>query len=217
MLECVFFKKLRDFDLNVSISVNSGEITVLKGDNGSGKTTILRMIAGLLDPDVGYVKIDGNTVFDTDGNIDYSVQSRKIGYILQNPMVFPHMTVRKNAEYGICKCGLTQDEIERKVNKWFEIFKISEYADFLASELSGGQKQRVALVRAFVTKPKLLLMDEPFTGLDNETREIVKENVYRYVKEWNIPCLLVSHYENEISGILSVCLHLSRGKIINSH
>ena len=213
MLECRVKRQLRDFELDVSLSALNGEITVLKGDNGSGKTTILRMIAGLLDPDEGYIRIGDMVVCDVASQKEIPIQKRKIGYILQNPMVFPHMTVKKNVEYGLHSLSHGQDEKEVDVKKWLNILNISHMADLPARDLSGGEKQRVALARAFVTRPVLLLMDEPFTGLDRETREVVKVCISRYVQEWKIPCLLVSHHDTEISGIARKILEIERGRI----
>lgn len=216
MLECRVKRQLRDFELDVFLTALEGEITVLKGDNGSGKSTILRMIAGLLNPDEGYIRIGDMVVCDVSSQKEIPIQKRKIGYILQNPMVFPHMTVKKkNVEYGLYSLSHGRDEKEVDVKKWLNILNISHMGDLPARDLSGGEKQRVALARAFVTRPALLLMDEPFTGLDRETREVVKECISRYVQEWKIPCLLVSHHDTEISGIAKKILEIERGRIID--
>ncbi len=214
MLEARLQRELRDFILDISITAREGEITILKGENGSGKTTILRLISGLMEPDAGYIRIRDREILDTKREICVPVQNRKIGYILQDSMVFPHMTVMGNVVYGLQGSGLSVSDMKNKAELWLSLLRITSFAGIKAKNLSGGQKQRVALARALVTRPDLLLMDEPFSGLDQETREIVRICVQKYVRERKIPCILVSHHDTEITGLADRILEISNGKMI---
>lgn len=214
MLECVIQKELRDFMLNVSISCRAGEMVVLKGENGAGKTTILRIIAGLIEADSGAVHLNGVSLYDHSSGIFLPPEERRLAYLHQRTTTFPHMTVRDNIAYGLVSQGKPGAEIKEQVTAWMKHLSISDLAGVKGRHLSGGQQQRVALARALAIQPSLLLLDEPFTALDVQTRDLVRNCVKQYVKNHQIPCLLVSHHHADVEEIADRYYEIERGSII---
>jgi len=193
MLEAVLVKKLRDYTLDLSLRAAPGKITVLMGTNGSGKSTTLNIIAGLLAPDTASITLNGECLYKTDDGTDLPVEDRRIGYVLQNPAVFPHMTVYDNVAFGLRARRLPREEIAAHTADWLGRMHITDLANVKAGRLSGGQKQRVALARALAIKPSLLMLDEPFTALDTDSIRTVKGLTRRFVQDMHIPCILVTH------------------------
>jgi molybdate transport system ATP-binding protein len=211
MLEVDLHKQLRDFSLNLNLRVNPGEILVLMGENGAGKSTVLNNIAGLLKPDTGSITLTGRQFFDSMNAINLPVEDRNIGYVLQNPAVFPHLTVRENIAYGLKARYTPKDQVDTRVNRWMMVMNIEELARVKAGNLSGGQKQKVALARAFAIEPDLLMLDEPFTALDTESRQSVQEAVRTRVSDLQIPCLVVTHRVSDALDIGERVYLLNRG------
>jgi len=193
VLEAVVEKKLRDYQLDITLTVKAGEVMVLMGTNGSGKSTTLNIISGLLAPDKGSIILNGECICRTETGIDIPVEERRIGYVLQNSAVFPHMQVRENVAFGLKARHISREIISDRVNFWMEHMHIADLADVKAGNLSGGQKQRVALARALAIEPSLLMLDEPFTALDTESTQTVKELTRKFIKKLNIPCIVVTH------------------------
>jgi molybdate transport system ATP-binding protein len=193
MLDAKIRKKLRDFSLDVTSKAGPGEIVVLMGENGAGKTTVLNSIAGLVCPDAGTIRIRDTVLFDSGAGLDMPVENRRIGYVFQNSVVFPHLSVRENIAFGLRAQHHPPAFIRDRVGLWLEALDIVNLAEVKAGNLSGGQKQRVALARALATEPALLMLDEPFTGLDAENIKVVKELVRSCVTGMAIPCLVVTH------------------------
>jgi len=213
MLEAGIVKRLRDFTLEVSLMVRGGEILVLMGENGAGKSTTLNIIAGLLAPDSGTITFSGSVVFDAATGMNVPVENRRIGYVFQKSAVFPHMTVWENIAFGL-RAQACEDRIAReRVARWLDCLDILDLADIKAARLSGGQKQRVALARALATEPALLMLDEPFAGLDTESILSVKDAIRQCTTDLRIPCIMVTHRISDAHDIGDrVCL-ISRGKI----
>ncbi|QMS85380.1 ABC transporter ATP-binding protein [Candidatus Xianfuyuplasma coldseepsis] len=168
-----------------NIDVDKGEIVAILGRSGSGKSSILRVIAGLETPQSGDVVIDGNIV----NNVPTS--KRNVGLVFQNHALFPHLTIRKNIEYGLFNMSSAMkkercEEVAKKVD-------ILELLDRYPHEISGGQKQRAAIARSLVTKPKILLLDEPFTALDQELKQSIRLDILRILKQFNITTIIVTH------------------------
>jgi molybdate transport system ATP-binding protein len=193
MLDVTIRKKLRDFSLDLSIWAGPGEIVVLMGENGAGKSSILNTISGLAVPDAGTIRLRGAILFDSGTNVDVPVERRHIGYVFQSLAVFPHLTVRDNIAFGLKARHHPPLFIKEQVEHWLTMLNIRDLATVRAGNLSGGQMQRVALARAFATEPALLLLDEPFTGLDPENIRLVKKVTRSFVAERGIPCLVVTH------------------------
>jgi molybdate transport system ATP-binding protein len=193
MLEARITRQLRDFSLDISLKVDSGRILVLMGENGSGKSTTLNIIAGLMAPDAGSIRLNGSPIFDSATGTDIMVEDRRIGYVFQRSAVFPHMTVRDNISFGLWAQARDARIIPDRVAHWLDSLGITDLAEIKAARLSGGQKQRVALARALATDPALLMLDEPFAGLDRESIGSVKDAIRTCTSDFRIPCILVTH------------------------
>nr|WP_319377594.1 ATP-binding cassette domain-containing protein [uncultured Methanoregula sp.] len=213
MLEARIIKELRDFTLDVSLRVDKGRILVLMGENGAGKSTILNIIAGLLAPDSGSIRFNGNAVVDATTGLCVPTEERRIGYVFQKSAVFPHMTVRDNIAFGLRARHCDERIVKERVATWLDSLDIVKLADVKAGNLSGGQKQRVALARALATEPVLLMLDEPFEGLDPESTLSVKEAVRQYTTDLQIPCIMVTHIVADARDIGDHGSLLCRGSI----
>jgi ABC-type sulfate/molybdate transport systems ATPase subunit len=205
-------KRLRDYTLDLTVSVQPGEIMTLMGLNGSGKSTTLNIIAGLLQPDSATITLNGECLCRTDDGTDVPTEDRRIGYVLQNSSVFPHMTVRNNVAFGLRARHLQRSVVTERVAYWMEHMHIADLAGVRAKNLSGGQKQRVALARALAIEPGLLMLDEPFTALDADSTQTVKDLTRRVVKDMQIPCILVTHRLSDSTEIGDRACVLCQGR-----
>ncbi|WP_079529069.1 ATP-binding cassette domain-containing protein [Halobacillus hunanensis] len=203
MLSLTIKKKLPHFTLNASFQAGN-ETVVMYGPSGSGKTTILNCIAGLTHPNEGEIKLNNRFLFHTNRN-PLPVQKRKIGYLFQDYALFPHMTVYKNISYGA-----TDDQL---VNKLLEVVGIKHLTSKYPRQISGGEKQRVALARALATEPDLLLLDEPFSSLDQETKNQCYQELLRLRKLWEIPIILVTHDWEEAKKLADRILPIESGEL----
>ena len=176
MIEIHVEKDLGNFSLNLSLSLQKG-LTVLFGPSGAGKTLTLHTIAGLVEPDSGMVRVNGVVYFDKKEGVNLPIHRRRVGYVFQEPSLFPHMNVFENIAYGIS--GLSSEERTRRVKHMIGKMRLSGLEKNFPHQISGGQKQRVALARALVTSPLLLLLDEPFASLDNPVREELRLDLYK--------------------------------------
>ena len=169
---------------NISLSINEGEIFTVLGKSGSGKTTFLRMIAGLEKPDSGEITIDDKLVFDKNTNLE--PKDRKVAVVFQNYALLPHLSIASNIMFG---SDATKEELEEVLEKT----KLKGQENKLPHELSGGQQQRVALARAIINKPKILLLDEPLSNIDAELRVILRTELKEMIKAFNITALFITH------------------------
>jgi len=211
MLEAMLHKQLRDFPLDLKIQAHPNEILVLMGENGAGKSTVLNILSGLLTPDAGSIRLNGRDLYKSAAGICVPVESRRIGYVLQNSAVFPHLSVSENVAYGMKARHMHKDQIAEQVDHWMGLTNIRNLADVKAGKLSGGQKQRVAIARALAIGPDLLLLDEPFTALDTESRQSVQDAVCTCVSDLQIPCLVVTHRVADAREMGDRVYLLSRG------
>lgn len=201
--------KLRRFAIDVKFATPPG-VTVIFGPSGSGKTTILQCVAGLLRPEEGLISIAGETVFHSGSGLDLPPQQRRVGYVFQDLALFPHMTASENIAFGIRVNGSRRDEMVRDV---LERFSIAHVAKHRPGEISGGERQRVALARALVTQPRLLLLDEPFSALDDALKLEIIADLKQWLEQHRIPVLLVTHDRNEAGALGERMLVLNEGNI----
>lgn len=209
-------KKLDRFSVDMEYSFEEG-VLVIQGESGAGKTTVLNCIAGLKQPDRGRIAIDGRIVFDEKTNVP--VKKRQIGYLFQNYALFPNMAVGKNVIYGIKNKEEYRDRKKRKelleyADYIMDTFQITHLQKRYPEKISGGEKQRVALARAIVTRPKLLLLDEPFSALDVKTKEVVYEEFASLKKSLGIPTILITHDPQESKLFADHKIFMKDGKIV---
>ncbi len=176
---------------NVSFSVDEDEIVVLLGASGSGKTTILRIIAGLEMPDSGMVVLHGRNVTSQPARL------RGTGVIFQNYALFPKMTVEENIGYGLRLRRRKKQDVKKAVDDLIELVHLSAHRKKYASQLSGGQQQRVAIARALAYKPEVLLFDEPFGALDAQIRTTLRREIRGLLKQINVPSIFITHDQEE--------------------
>ena len=208
MLSVDIIKNLPDFSLSIRFSIER-DILVLFGPSGCGKTTTLRSIAGLLQPDGGRIVNDGEVFFDAAGKIFIPPRQRRIGYMFQDFALFPHMSVYRNIWYGVRD---HDRETRQMYEKLTSLLKIGHLAERSPGQLSGGEKQRVALARALMAQPKILLLDEPLSSLDTETRREVRNELREMQRIWNIPFILVTHDPDEASFLGDQVLYMQKGR-----
>ena len=211
MLEASLTKKLWHFTLDVQLEADN-QILILLGPSGSGKTTILHLLAGLFKPDEGFIKINDRILYSSGEKINNPPQSRNVGYLFQNYALFPHMTVRQNVFYGLKSKGCRQDGSALDPLELLDSFGVGHLIDRYPSQLSGGEKQRVALARALVVQPNLLLLDEPFSALDRNTRISLRQELKKLHQQWQIPFVLVSHDEEDARFLGDVIVTLENGQ-----
>ncbi len=209
MLSVNIKKKLSHFTLDVQFEA-SREIVVLFGPSGSGKTTILNTLAGIVHPDEGSITLNGLTFFQHHKR-PIPIQKRRVGYLFQDYALFPHMSVEKNILYGALKRGFTIES--PLVRQLVDVMGIGHLLKKYPSQISGGEKQRVALVRALATEPHLLLLDEPFSALDQKTKSQCHEMLLTLHHMWNIPVILVTHDLEEAKKLGDKILFIEQGKI----
>ncbi|MGA9097916.1 MAG: ATP-binding cassette domain-containing protein [Methanotrichaceae archaeon] len=213
MLEIDVKKRLRDFDLEVNLSVAEGEILMLVGDNGCGKTTLLNLIAGLLKPDEGIIALDGRPLFNSSLKIDVTSERRNIGYVFQSYALFPHMSVYDNVAFGLRTRKIPRKEIDYLVKDHLTAAGLWEIRNAKALNISGGQKQRVALARALIIEPDLLLLDEPLSALDVRKQAAMRRELRERIHTCGVPSIIVTHDLRDVACIGDRACLLEMGKI----
>jgi ABC-type Fe3+/spermidine/putrescine transport system ATPase subunit len=192
---------------NISFDVAEGEVLVLLGASGSGKTTILRVIAGLEMPYTGKVILHGKDV------TELPARERGVGVIFQSYALFPKMTVEKNIGYGLRIRKRKRKEIRRTVNELLELVRLEEHRKKYPSQLSGGQQQRVAIARTLAYNPEVLLFDEPFGALDTQTRVHLRREIRALLKKVNVPSIFITHDQEEALELGDRVAVLNQGRI----
>ncbi len=191
----------------VSFEVAQGQLLALLGPSGCGKTTLLRLVAGLLEPDGGEIKLNAQSV------AHLPPEKRELGMVFQRPTLFPHLNVAANVGFGLKMRGVPRSEVQKRVGETLEAVQLTGFERRLPRQLSGGQQQRVAIARAVVTKPRLLLMDEPFSSLDAGLREEMRELVRKLQKDLDITTLFVTHDQLEALELADVLGVMFAGQV----
>lgn len=202
-----------EFQLAVQLAVGGG-LTALLGPSGAGKTTLLNLIAGVLRPDRGVIVLDDETLVDHAKGVNLPTHARRVGYVFQEPRLFPHLTVRQNLLYGRwlrrkVSGGVSADEIIGLLN-------LERLLTRRPSKLSGGEKQRVALGRALLAQPKILLFDEPLASIDQAHREEILPYLDRVRAEHALPTVYVTHAWAEVSTRADDVVRLSNGRVVRA-
>lgn len=200
------------FRLKISFSVGQG-FTVLTGSSGAGKTSLLRMIAGILPPDEGFIKMNSQTYFDSSQRIDLSIQRRRVGFVFQDYALFPHLTAERNIAYGV----KSNDRVLRieKARQMLALFRIEHIAERIPREMSGGEQQRVALARALASDPLIVLLDEPLSAVDVENRSKLLDEIENAQKHADIPFIYVTHNEAEAARLGEYRITMQEGEVVN--
>jgi len=203
-------KQLGAFAVNVSFISESGA-TVLFGQSGAGKTSVINMIAGLLTPDRGRIVLDDDVLFDSKARVDVPPSRRRIGYVFQEGRLFPHFSVQRNLDYGRWMSGHAFDPAAFR--HAVELLDIGHLLDRRPGKLSGGERQRVAVGRALLMRPRLLLLDEPLASLDAARKREILPYLERLRDEAHVPLIYVSHDAAEVRRIATRVVRLEAGVV----
>jgi molybdate transport system ATP-binding protein len=210
MLRVDVAKQLGEFSLEAAFE-SQGRVTGLFGASGAGKTSLVNMIAGLMRPDRGTIAIDGEMLDDTAKGIHVPAHRRRIGYVFQDARLFPHLSVAANLDYGRRMNHLADDPAQ--TTRITELLDIGHLLDRRPGKLSGGERQRVALGRALLSKPRLLLLDEPLGSLDEGRRAEILPYLVRLRDEARIPMVYVSHDAAEMRQLATQIVMLRSGRV----
>jgi molybdate transport system ATP-binding protein len=202
--------KLGDLQLRVACTL-SAPWTVLFGPSGAGKTSLLRVLGGLIRPDRGRVALHGRTLVDTERGVWLPPAHRAIGFVTQGPTLFPNMDVTANVAFGLST--LSRRSRDERVAQMLDLFHASQLARRMPADLSGGEKQRVALARALAPEPRMLLLDEPFTGLDGDLKAGILTQLTAWLAERQVPTLYVSHDVAEAFETAAEVMVIDHGQI----
>jgi molybdate transport system ATP-binding protein len=212
MIDIAITRKLSgpggQMSLQFDSKIDSGEFVCVYGPSGAGKTSVLRMLAGLLTPDDGHIVTDNTTWFDKAKKVDLKPQLRNIGMVFQEYSLFPNMTVRGNLEFALKK-----ESSADIVDELLQLTELEQLQDQKPALLSGGQKQRVALARALIRRPRLLLLDEPLSALDSVMQAKLQDYILRVHQQFSLTTILVSHDVFEVVKMSKRVLILEEGTI----
>ncbi|HEY4034043.1 MAG TPA: ABC transporter ATP-binding protein [Ktedonobacteraceae bacterium] len=214
MLDLSLDTYLNTFHLALDFHVDKGKTTVLLGESGAGKTTVLRLLAGLLHPQKGHITLDERVYYDSERHIVVPPQERPFGYVFQDYILFPHLSVFENVAFGLRAQHLSRQIIRQRVGAVLEQVRLVGLEQRRPAQLSGGQQQRVAIARALVLQPQLLLLDEPLAALDVQTRREVRQELRRILEETGITTIMVTHQYLEALLFGHQILVLDHGSMI---
>ncbi|MBV5326601.1 MAG: ABC transporter ATP-binding protein [Chlorobium sp.] len=198
------------FELSLDLSLQPETLHTLFGRSGSGKTTTLRILAGLTQPDSGHIEVNGRVWLDSAAKINLPPQKRKVGFVFQDYALFPTMTIKENLLFA------QKTKNEQKVNELLELTHLSVLHNRYPTTLSGGQQQRVALARAILREPDILLLDEPLSALDQSTRLRLQDEIMSFHKRFRLTTVLVSHDKQEVFKLSDRVTVIDRGRIIRT-
>ncbi len=212
MMSCHLRKRLQaatgEIELRLNLDLAPGTLLGLYGASGVGKTSTLRMLAGLMRPDAGRILVNDKVWLDTDRGIDLSPRNRSVGFVFQDYALFPNMTVRQNLEFALPRGG-----DPRIVSRLIDTVELDRLGERRPGLLSGGQQQRVALARALVQQPHLLLLDEPLSALDEDMRQKLQQYLIQVHREFGLTTILVSHNQNEVRRLADEVIVLEDSRI----
>lgn len=210
-IEKTFKTSAGTFRLAPKFSTDVG-MTVFLGPSASGKTATLKCVAGLLQPDSGTIELNGDTFYDSASRVNLAPRKRRVGYVFQDLALFPHLTVADNIVFGIR--GSTRWAKRSMIEDMLKLMRLDQLYNCYPHQLSGGQRQRVALARALVIEPQVLLLDEPFTALDNAVREKLRSDIARIQASYDVPMILVTHDMEEAFEMAQQLVIFDRGRVL---
>lgn len=211
-----FNSRHRQFDINLAFQSDAKRL-VLFGPSGAGKTQLLKMISGLSTPDSGHIRFKQIDMFNSSEQICQTPQQRGLAYVFQSYALFPHLTVRQNMAFSIDKSWFNPSRLmaHPEVDKWLDKFQLTLLADQYPHQLSGGQSQRVALARALVMQPKAILLDEPFSALDESLRQTLRHELSEVQSLMDIPMILISHNPDDVKYFGNDIIEMADGHKIS--
>ena len=192
---------------DLSLSVAQGETVALLGASGAGKSTLLRVVAGLEPLEAGRVRLSGEDISS------WPPERRQIALMFQDFALFPHLNVTDNVAFGLRERGMGKADSRHEARQWLQRMGLAHRADASVLQLSGGEQQRVALARAMITQPRALLLDEPFSALDADLRQELRQEVMAFVQAHALPCVLVTHDEAEARVMAQRAWRLVQGQL----
>ena len=197
---------------------STGRALVLFGPSGSGKSLTLQAIAGLLTPDSGRLKVEGRLLFDAACKVNRPARRRRVGYLFQDYALFPHLTVWENVAFGLKPLfGRVSSKDARRVDELVDLFGLDGVARLRPRHISGGQKQRTALARTLAMKPRVLLLDEPFSALDQPLRLRMRRELSRALDRFDLPMIMVTHDVEEVAAFADTVVIYNRGAVAAVH
>jgi molybdate transport system ATP-binding protein len=209
MLEVSFNHNFEEFRVELEFQAETGSITSLFGRSGTGKTSVINMIAGLTKPEIGYVKVGSDVLFDSTKGINVPPEQRQLGYIFQDSRLFPHLNVRNNLLYGAKSSAINGQEIT--FDRVVDVLDIGALLERKPTNLSGGEKQRVAIGRALLSQPRLLMMDEPLASIDVQLRSEILPFIEELRDTFGLTVIYVSHAIEEVIRLADKMVLLTNG------
>ena len=203
-----------NFELDVSIEVPAGTTTALLGPNGAGKSTVIDVIAGLVTPDRGVVRLGDQVLTDVAESVQVPPEQRGLGVVFQRHLLFAHLDVRENVAFGLRARGVTRRTAAATADHWLERLDLIEIATRMPPDLSGGQSQRVAMARALATDPRVLLLDEPLAAVDVATRAQLRRLLRSHLEGFDGPRLLITHDPTDTMLLADQVVVLENGKVV---
>jgi molybdate transport system ATP-binding protein len=211
-------KKLRDanreFHLRMQFE-SDADVTVLYGESGAGKSLTMQAVAGLMRPDKGRIVISDRVLFDDTHRIDVRARHRYVGLVFQDYALFPHLTVRQNVAFAQTRGWLNRRAIDAEAAAVISSMRLDALTDAYPSDLSGGQRQRVALARALASRPQLLLLDEPFSALDSDLRNRLRDELIETHRRAEIPMIAITHDADDVAAFGGRVVHIREGRVVD--
>lgn len=211
-------KKLRDasreFNLRMQFE-SDAEVTVLYGESGAGKSLTMLAIAGLMRPDKGRIVVSDRVLFDSSHRIDVRARHRDVGLVFQDYALFPHLTVRQNIAFAQNRGWLNRRAVDVEATAIMTSTRLDTLANAYPSDLSGGQRQRVALARALASRPQLLLLDEPFSALDSDLRNRLRDELIDTHRRAKIPMIVITHNADDVAAFGGKVVRVRNGEVID--
>lgn len=211
MLSCDFQYQTLDFQLNMQLKMQD-QLLGIVGASGSGKSTFLKCLVGLLQPQQGVIEFQNQTLFDSKQHIHIPMHQRKIALIFQNALLFPHMNVQQNLLYA--EKLVIENEHKFNFEHIIDLLELRPLIQRKAHQLSGGEAQRVSIGRALLSSPNLLLLDEPLTGLDRRLKDQILPFLNTVKEQTQLPMIYVTHHADELAYLKANIMHIENGKII---